>query len=222
MVAIYLDSADLDEMWKWRDKVSGYTTNPSLMRKAGVKDYLDFARNVLQAIQDKPISFEVTSDDQVSMEAQARLLASLAPNVVVKIPITNTRGEYTSFVMGALRRDNIKINVTAVMTEEQVSHAAAFSPEIISIFCGRIQDTGRSPIPILNWAMQFKAYHTKILWASARSVYSVKEAEQFCDIITLSPDLLAKLDLFGKDLTEYSLDTVKMFFNDAQKAGYVL
>ena len=219
-MVIYLDSGDLNEMARWNDKVQGFTTNPTLARKAGVKDYIAFA--TIAADIGKPVSLEVTSDDPVSMEAQARRLAALSPNVVVKIPITNTRGEYTREVMQALRRDNIKINVTAVMTEEQVSVAVAYSPEIISIFCGRIQDTGVSPIPLLNWAAQMKSSHTKILWASARSVYSVKEAEQSCDIITLSPDLLAKLDLFGKDLTEFSLETVRMFFNDAQKAGFIL
>jgi len=218
-MVIYLDSGDFAEAHRRYDKVDGYTTNPTLFRKAGVTDYLTACREFVAL--GKPVSLEVIADDPVSMEAQARTLASLGPNVVVKIPITNTRGEYTREVIQALRKDNIKINVTAVMTEEQVKVASVYSPEIISIFCGRIQDTGINPYSLLLYAKYTKTYNTKLLWASARHIYSVKEAESFCDIITLTPDLLAKIDLFGKDLTEFSLETVRMFKSDADKAGYV-
>jgi len=216
MVAIYLDSADLVEMFRLKNQVQGFTTNPTLMRKVGVTNYLDFARNVLQAIQDKPVSFEVISDDFGEMERQARLLASLAPNVYVKIPITNTKGESSVPLIGKLTEEGIKANVTAVMTRDQINAALQAQPAIISVFAGRILDTG-SQVPIRRGGP------SQFLWASAREVCHVYDAESLgYNIITLPPDLLAKLDLKGKDLTEYSRETVQMFYNDAQKAGYTL
>jgi transaldolase len=218
MVAIYLDSADLNEMIRLNDKVSGFTTNPTLMRKAGVTDYKSWAKIVLDRFPDKPVSLEVFADDFLEMKRQARIIASWGRNVYVKIPITNTLGQSSAPIVKHLSDEGIKVNVTAVMTREQMKEISPSHPEIISVFCGRIQDTGRlSPIP-----SPYKNV-SKILWASTRSVGDVYHAENVgYDIITLSPELIAKLPLKDKDLTQYSLETVKMFHDDAQKAGYTL
>lgn len=222
---IFLDSGDINEILKWvkNPLVEGVTTNPTLMRKAGVKDYEGFAKDIL-ANTDKPVSFEVFSDDFGEMERQARLISSWGKNVYVKIPITNTKGE--SSVPLIKRLLDIKLNITAVFTPEQVKLLPIFvSPTIISIFAGRIADTGRNPVTIVSrikselfWA------NAKILWASSREVlniYQVKESG--ADIITCTPDLIEKYEkLKGKDLTEFSLDTVKMFYNDAKASGFKL
>jgi len=220
MVKVFLDSADLSEMIRLKDHVSGFTTNPTLMRKARVQDYKSWAKIVLDHFPDKPVSFEVIADDFDEMERQARLLASWGPNVYVKIPITNTKGESSVPLIEKL--SDLNLNITAVMTAEQVHelHGIAKSHHIISIFAGRMADTGVDPTGLIKFAVQLRC---QVLWASAREIFNVRQAEEaMADIITLTPDLFSKLALRHKDLTEYSLDTVKMFYNDAQKAGYTL
>jgi len=221
VVSVYLDSGDVAMMQLYGDRVSGFTTNPSLARAAGVTDYQQFAMSALQAAQDKPVSFEVFADDLVEMERQARIISSWGENVYVKIPCTLTNGKSTGLLVSKLGKRGIKVNVTAVCTFQQISEMARFiwagTPAILSIFCGRIADTGRDPIPFITKALQQKHAKTKILWASTREVYNVKQAEMAgADIITMTPDLIKKMSLFGKDLAEYSLETVKMFFNDGK------
>lgn len=203
------------------DKVQGFTTNPTLMRKAGVKDYKSWAKIILDRFPTKPVSFEVIADDFTEMERQARLLASWGPNVYVKIPITNTQGD--SAIPLIERLEGINLNVTAVMTEEQIdSLRKVMKSGIVSIFAGRIADTGRDPMHYVAHAAQYGMPY-EVLWASAREVYNVYQAEQCgANIITLPPDLLYKLHMKGKSLELHSLDTVDMFYEDAQKAGYSL
>lgn len=218
MVEIWLDSADINEMIRLAPKVSGFTTNPTLMRKANVHDYKSWAKIVLDHFPDKPVSFEVIADDFNEMERQARLLASWGKNVYVKIPITNTRGESSIPLIAKLGSEGIRINVTAVMTNSQLWEAVAYEPEIISIFCGRIEDTGQ-PLPYGSGTPS----KSKFLWASSRAIGDYYRAIPLgYDIITLTPELVSKLDLKGKDLTQFSRETVQMFYNDAQKAGYVI
>lgn len=229
MVEIYLDSADINEMIRLKDKVSGFTTNPTLMRKANVHDYKSWAKIILDHFPDKPVSLEVIGDDWNTIYDQAIKLSSWGENVYVKVPIVLTDGVPTHDMVKALMRENVKVNVTAVMTEDQM-RALAHSmrrgfPAVVSIFAGRIADTGRDPVISINQACQIFDHlpEVRILWASAREVLNVKQAaETRCHIITLPPDLLAKLYLVGKDLTEFSIETSKMFYNDAQKAGYSL
>jgi transaldolase len=227
MVKIYLDSASISEMHKWHDKVDGYTSNPTLMRKAGVTDYKSFAMDAIAL--EKPISLEVIGDDANSIIDQARLLSSWGENVYVKVPIVFTNGAPTYATIQALMRQNVKVNITAVMTDEQMRAIAQLTrrnwPTIVSVFAGRIADTGRDPVISINQACVTFVHlpEVKVLWASAREVYNVTQASQTkCDIITLSPDLIAKLDFTGKDLTEFSVETSRMFYNDAQIAGYQL
>jgi transaldolase len=213
MVAIYLDAADLKDVERYADdaRISGFTTNPSLMKKAGICDYRSFARAVLAKAGDKPVSFEVLADGFREMERQAREIASWGANVYVKLPITNTRGESIVPLLDAL--GELNLNITAVMTLEQTKelHEWVRPHHIVSVFAGRIMDTGQLPPKV--------AYsgHCRTLWASAREVYHVTLAEEYCyDIITLTPDLVAKLALKDKDLTEYSLETVRQFANDGR------
>ena len=216
MVEVYLDSASIPEMTKWSDKVRGFTTNPTLMRKANIADYKNWAQEVISRFPDKPISFEVIADDFSEMERQARLLASWGPNVYVKIPITNTKGESSIPLIAGLSSEGIKVNVTGVMTTEQISEVNLALPAIISIFAGRIQDTGTKAPDV--WI-----YGSTCLWASSRSLWDLYLAKRAgYKIITMTPDLIAKLDMKGKDLTEFSRETVAMFYNDAMKAGYQL
>ena len=226
MVKIFCDSADLKQMLAMRTCVQGYTTNPALMRKAGVTDYRAFAHQVVEAIPDLPVSFEVFADEINEMERQAREIASWGENVYVKIPVTNTLGESTARLVSVLSGDGVKLNVTAIFTFEQIETVArslyAATPAIMSIFAGRIADTGVCPDPFFIKARHVKRAQTEILWASTRELYNIREAESLCDIITVTPDMLAKLGLFGRDLAQYSLETVQMFFNDAQAAGYQL
>ena len=209
--------------------VKGFTTNPSLMRKAGVKDYKKFAKDLLKTIKTKPISFEVFSDDFKEMERQARQISSWGKNVYIKIPITDTRGESSFDLIKKLSRDGIKINVTAIMTLEQVKHIAkAFyfvTPAIISVFAGRIADTGRDPVPVMQSAAQFlkKFPKAELLWASPRQPYDLFVATKAgCDIITVFPEIINRLNRIGKIPEVFSLDTVKMFYKDARAAGYKL
>lgn len=222
---IFLDSGDLTAMLKLNPKIEGITTNPSLARASGVTDFRSFAHQAIAASSGKPISLEVFADDLVEMERQAREISSWGPNVYVKIPCTLTNGRSTGLLVSKLGRRGIKINVTAVLTFQQVSEMCRFiwvgTPAILSIFCGRIADTGRDPVPFITKALQQKHDKTKILWASTREVLNVKQADSAgADIITMTPDLIKKMELFGKDLAEYSLETVKQFHRDGQ--GWVI
>jgi len=228
-VKIFADGADLQEMIAMSEKsyISGLTTNPTLMRKAGVLDYRKFARDVLTEIQSKPISFEVFSDDLTEMKNQALEIASWGENVYVKIPISNTLGLSTSDVVYELTRAGVKVNVTAIMTTNQVEEiAASLNPKIpsyISVFAGRIADTGRDPIPTLKKSLEILQTNSlaELIWASPRELLNVIQADQInCHVITATKDILAKLSLLGHNLEDYSLDTVKMFRNDALASAY--
>jgi len=225
----FMDGADLATMKEMHKQgiVQGFTTNPSLMRKAGVSDYGAFAREVLAAIPDMPISFEVFSDDFASMEREARIITAWGGNVYVKIPITNTRGESSAPLVRKLSGEGISLNVTAILTTDQVRTAAeALNPKvpsIVSVFAGRIADTGRDPAPIMSESAVILKKNPKaeLLWASSRELLNVFQAEACgCRIITVTPDILKKLAMIGKDLHELSLDTVRMFYKDAQSAGF--
>ncbi len=224
---IYLDGADLAQMQKFRKNplIRGWTTNPSLMRQSGVTDYEAFAKEAIELSEGLPISFEVFSDEWEEMEYQARKIAAWGESVFVKIPVTNTKGESAAPLIRKLSDDGIACNVTAVFTEEQVMTVSqAMNNGIISIFAGRIADAGEDYESIIANAVAYVPSPIKILWASTREVFNIYLAEKhYCHIITVSPDLLAKYEKYkGKDLTEFSLDTVKMFYNDAKKAGYSL
>lgn len=230
-VKIFADGADaagMIEMYK-KPYIRGFTTNPTLMRKAGVSDYRTFAREVLAAIPDRPISFEVLSDDFREMDRQAREIAGWGPNVYVKIPVTNTEGAPSYELVRTLGNAGIKLNVTAVFTLQQVrdvvAHLSAATPSCISVFAGRIADTGIDPIPHMAEALAIvhQLPRTELIWASPREVLNVFHADSIgCDIITVTNDLLAKLPYCGKDLRQFSLETVRMFCDDAAKAGYQL
>ncbi|HTX19872.1 MAG TPA: transaldolase [Bacteroidota bacterium] len=207
--------------------IAGFTTNPTLMRKAGVSDYEGFAREVLSTVKEKPVSFEVFSDDFGEMEAQALKIASWGENVYVKIPVTNTRQESSVRLIERLSKAGIKLNVTAMLTAGQVSEvlpALARGPaSFVSIFAGRIADSGIDPVPIMKEALAMLKSQpkTELIWASPRELYNVVQASQIgCHIITATDDVLKKLPLLGKDLLTFSLDTVKMFYDDAKAAGY--
>lgn len=228
-IKIFSDGADLDSIIEARQRglVKGFTTNPTLMAKAGVTNYLMFAREVLRIVTDLPVSFEVFSDDFEGMRRQALVLDALAPNVYVKIPITNTKGESACPLIGDLSACGLKLNITAMMTLAQVrAVAAVLAPEssaFISVFAGRIADSGRDPLPLMKEALEILRPRPKaeLLWASPREALNILQAEWIgCPIITVTPDLLAKAANFGKDLDQFSLDTVKMFYNDARKSGF--
>jgi transaldolase len=231
-IKIFADGASLASMLESaRDpRIAGFTTNPTLMRKAGVADYRAFARDVLAAIRDKPISFEVFADDVAGMRRQAREIATWAGNVYVKIPVTNTRGEPSTDLIQELAAAGVKLNVTAICTLDQVRDVARAlaggAPSVISVFAGRIADTGRDPIPLMRAALAIcRAADRRIelLWASPREALNIVQAADIgCDIITVTPDLLAKLALYGKELGVFSLETVQMFHRDAEAAGYKL
>ena len=204
-----------------RNQVDGFTTNPTLAKDAGVTDYPSFIDRALTFSDGKPISFEVFADELVEMERQAKVISSKGENVYVKIPCTLTNGRSTGLLVSKLTRKGIKVNVTAICTFEQISEMARFlyvgTPSILSIFCGRIADTGRDPVPFITKALQQKHDKTQILWASTREVFNIKQADAAgADIITITPALLEKMKLFGKDLAEYSLDTVKQFHKDSK------
>lgn len=235
-IDVYADGANLDEMRRLVNdpRVKGFTTNPTLMRAAGVERYRAFALKALEVARGKPISFEVVSDDFAEMERQARAIAEWggsARNAYVKIPITNTRGEPSTGVIASLVADHVPVNVTAVFTPGQVDAicravGATTAPLIVSIFAGRVADAGVDPLSHVKKCVEVlrdSIPMARVLWASPRQVYDVVLAEAAgCDIITMTPTLLAKLDGFGRDLTEFSLDTVRMFDRDAQEAGYAL
>ena len=228
---IFADGADLASILALASdpRIDGFTTNPTLMRRAGVEDYCGFARDVLAAVGSRPVSFEVFADDLDEMLRQGLLIGSWGPNVYVKIPVTNTLGEPTSRVIKELSSEGVHVNVTAMMTLEQVEQVlgvAADGPEhVISVFAGRIADTCRDPLPVMRAAVELLRPHPQLelLWASPREVLNVAQAESAgVHIITLTDDLLAKLGNRGRDLEEFSLDTVKMFRRDAVAAGYRL
>jgi transaldolase len=230
-VKIFADGADLAGMVEMSAKphIAGLTTNPTLMRKAGVADYRAFAREVLAAIPDKPISFEVFSDDFADMERQANEIAGWGENVYVKIPVTNTKCESAAPLVRRLARAGVKQNLTALATLAQVrevSEALAGGPSsYVSVFAGRIADTGRDPVPMMAAAVEIlKAHPTQeLIWASPRELLNIFQADAIgCHVITVTHDLLKKLALVGKDLAEYSLETVKMFHDDARGAGFTL
>lgn len=224
---IYADGSDPDEMVAAIETVSGFTTNPTLMRKAGITDYESFAKDVISKIPSLPISFEVFADDLDGMESQAQKLASFGDNVYVKIPVTNTKGISTAPLISRLSGQGIKINVTAVFTCQQIDiicEALQYqTPAILSIFAGRIADTGRDPKEYIRYGLHKAPQNVEVLWASCREVYNIVEAADVgCHIITVPNSILAKLKLTNKDLTEYSLETVKMFYNDAVRSGFTL
>jgi transaldolase len=230
-VKLFQDGADLGAMVSARDRrtVAGFTTNPTLMRKAGITDYKAFAKKAIVAIPDMPISFEVFSDDFETMEREAREIASWGGDTYIKIPITNTKSESAAALIHKLSAEGFSLNVTAILTLEQVEAvAAAANPKartIVSVFAGRIADTGVDPVPLMTKAVALLKHLPKaeLLWASPREVLNVIQADECgCHIITATPDIIAKMPLFGKSLAQYSLETVKMFHDDARAAGFRL
>jgi transaldolase len=230
-IDLYQDGANIEDMRRAYAEgvVRGFTTNPTLMRKAGVTDYQSFALEAIKAIPDLPISFEVFSDDFLSMEREARIIAGWGGNTFIKVPITNTKGESAIPLIAKLSAEGYSLNITAVTTIAQVQDIVrAVEPSsrsIVSVFAGRIADTGRDPVPMMREAAALVSALKggQLLWASPREVLNVIQAQEAgCHIITATPDILAKLSLFGKDLDEYSLETVKMFYDDACRAGYQL
>jgi transaldolase len=230
-VKLFADGADkngMSQMYR-NPLIRGFTTNPTLMRKAGITDYEAFAREVLEAIPDRPISFEVFSDEFSEMERQAKKMASWGENVYVKVPVTNSKGESSARLVQNLTAAGIKLNVTALLTLEQVHQVSEAlsggAPAVISVFAGRIADTGRDPVPVMVEALALikNSPNIELLWASPRELLNVFQADALgCHIITATNDILQKLELVGKDLGEYSLETVLMFRSDAVKANYQL
>jgi len=209
--------------------IKGFTTNPTLMHKVGLTDYRAFARDIVAAIPDRPISFEVFSDDFDEMERQAREIATWGENVYVKIPVTNTRREPAYDLVRLLANEGVKLNITAIMTIDQVRAVVDAvkdgAPSCVSVFAGRIADTGRDPVPIMAECVSIlkAAPQSELIWASPRELLNIIQADEIgCHIITVTNDILKKLPLIGKDLGDYSLDTVKMFFEDGRKAGFSL
>jgi transaldolase len=230
-VKIFADGADkagMIEMYR-NPKIHGFTTNPTLMRKAGVKDYETFARDILAQISDRPVSLEVFADEFPEMECQARIIAGWGSNVVVKIPVTNTRRESSASLVRRLSHDGITVNVTAILTLQQVEIISAVlrggAPAYVSVFAGRIADTGRDPVPIMASAVEMltAAPNVELIWASPRELLNVVQADGVgCHVITATNDILKKLGLIGKDLSDYSLETVRMFYTDACASGFAL
>lgn len=228
-IKLYCDGANFDDIVSMAKNplISGFTTNPTLVRKAGVTDYEAFGRKVLAAVPNRPISLEVFADNLNQMESQGRAIAEWGKNVNVKIPVTNTKREFAGPIIQRLSRDGIILNVTAIMTLDQVKRVAQVldpnTPAIVSVFAGRIADTGIDPVPLMAKAVELLKDRPKaeLLWASPRELLNIFQADSIgCQIITATADILGKLKLVGKNLDDYSLDTVKMFYNDAQAAGY--
>jgi transaldolase len=228
-IKLFSDGADLATILEFYRKpwIKGFTTNPTLMRKAGILDYEAFARNLLRAIPDRPVSLEVFANDEDRMEAQARAIASWGPNVNVKIPVTDQNGIFMGPLIQRLSRAGITVNVTAILTLHQVERVAAAldpaTPAIVSVFAGRIADTGVDPVPIMRRARLLlnARPRAELLWASPRELLNIFQADSAgCHIITVPPDILNKLSLVGKDLANYSLETVSMFHRDAHAAAY--
>lgn len=230
-VKIFADGADKPGMLEMYEKsfIKGLTTNPTLMKKAGVADYRAFCKDILMSIKDKPLSFEVFSDDFDEMERQAMEIASWGDNVYVKIPVTNTKQEPCYALVKKLAEKKVKMNVTAIMTLEQVRNVVSSLnpnvPSYVSVFAGRIADTGRDPVPMMTDAVKIlkAAPAAELIWASPRELLNIFQADEIgCQVITVTNDILKKLNLVGFDLDVYSLDTVKMFYSDAEAAGYKL
>ncbi len=230
-VKIFADGADKTAMLEIYQKpfIKGLTTNPTLMNKAGIRDYRAFCKDILIFIKDKPLSFEVFSDDFKEMERQALEIASWGDNVYVKIPITNTKSETCYALVRKLAKEKVKLNVTALMTLDQVSNVVESLdisvPSYISIFAGRVADTGRDPLPLMIEALNRIKVNplSELIWASPRELLNIFQADDIgCHVITVTSDILKKLSLVGYDLDKYSLDTVKMFYNDAIVAGFKL
>jgi len=228
-IAIYADGANMKDILYFNSKkfIKGLTTNPTLMKKSGIKNYQKFALDVLKIVKKKPISFEVFSDDFKEMYRQAKIISSWGDNVFVKIPVTNTKGISSYKLISKLSNEGIKLNVTAVLLQDQVNNIVKSlnkkTRSIISIFAGRIADTGRDPVPLVKKSVLLtkKYKNIQILWASTRESLNIFQAQKInCDIITVTTDILSKVNIFGYDLKKYSLDTVKMFYYDATKAGY--
>ena len=230
-IAVYADGADVREMIAAREGgiVNGFTTNPTLMRKSGITDYAAFAREALDATAGMPISFEVFADDFDEMERQAKLITTWGEAVFVKIPITNTKKESSIPLIERLSAAGVKLNITAILTLDQVRDVVRVldpnTPAIVSVFAGRLADTGRDPVPLMREAAEIVKAKPKaqLLWASPRELLNIIQAEEVgCHIITVTADILKKLSMVGKSLDELSLDTVKMFYNDAAAAGFRL
>lgn len=230
-VKIFADGADKAGMLEMYSKpfVKGLTTNPTLMKKAGITDYRAFCKDILTVIKDKPLSFEVFSDDFSEMERQALEIASWGENVYVKIPVTNTKQETCYALVKKLANQNVKLNVTALMTLDQVSNVVTSLdpnvPSYVSVFAGRVADTGYDPVPMMAKAVDLLkvAPASELIWASPRELLNIFQADDIgCHVITVTNDILKKLSLVGYDLDQYSLDTVKMFYKDAVDAGFKL
>lgn len=230
-VKIFGDGADIAGILALSRKsyIKGFTTNPTLMRKAGVPDYEVFAAQVLEHIKDRPVSFEVIADEEDAMEAQAKFIATWADNVYVKIPVMNTQRAPMYKLIRRLSQDGVQVNVTALMTIEQVREVSKAlrdgAPSNVSVFAGRIADTGRDPVPMMAEAAKILREHgdSELIWASPRELLNIFQADAIgCDIITVTSDIMKKLELIGKDLEDFSLETVKMFYTDAVESGYVL
>jgi transaldolase len=228
---IFADGAELEGMLALyrQPHIKGFTTNPTLMRKAGISNYRSFAQEVLAAIPDRPISFEVFSDEFEEMERQAREIATWGELVYVKLPVTNTKRAPAYDLIHRLSHAGVKVNVTAVMTLDQVGHVTnalkGGAASNVSVFAGRIADTGRDPVPLMTDAIDILRAepNAELIWASPRELLNIFQADAIgCHIITVTHDILKKLPIVGKDLGEYSLDTVKMFYEDARVAGYTL
>jgi transaldolase len=228
---IFADGADLDGILRLAEDpmIKGFTTNPTLMWKAGLTDYADFAQRLLERIRDKPISFEVFADDETEMRRQAKQLAAWGPNVYVKIPVTTTSGESMAPLVRELSEDGVQVNVTALFTTAQVelitAAVAEGAPSCISVFAGRIADAGVDPLPIMQRSVDIMADapRAELIWASPREVLNLVQADQVgCHIITMTHDLLPKVKSLGKDLEQFSLETVQMFHRDAAAAGFTL
>lgn len=230
-IKIFADGADkisMIDMYK-KSYIKGLTTNPTLMRNAGIKDYRSFCKDILKTVNEKPISFEVFSDDFDEMKRQALEISSWGENVYVKIPVTNTKGESCYSMVKSLVENKVKVNVTAIMTLSQIRSVANVLdnevPSFVSVFAGRIADTGIDPVPLMSQALSILKPKTssELIWASPRELLNIFQANEIgCHVITVTNDILKKLALIEKDLTEFSLDTVKMFYEDAVSAGYKL
>ena len=230
-VKLYADGADRDGMLEMYQEpyIQGFTTNPTLMKKAGISDYEAFAHDILQAIPDRPISFEVFADEFDEMERQALKIRTWGENVYVKIPVSNTRQEMSYGLVRRLSDAGVRLNITAILTLSQVqavADAVEDGPEsIVSVFAGRIADTGLDPVPLMSEALEIlqAAPKAELLWASPREVLNIYQANSIgCHIITATNDIIRKLSLASKDLAQYSLETVQMFYDDATRAGYQL
>ena len=230
-IKIFSDGANLQdiEAMSKLNYISGLTTNPTLMKAEGIKDYEGFSKEALKIVNNKPISFEVFADDLETIYKQAKVISSWGKNVFVKLPITNTKREFIGEVAKKLSNEGVKINVTAILSTEQVENISkSLNPEvesIISVFAGRIADTGIDPIPVMKEASNILKSNPKseLLWASPREILNIYQADHIgCHIITVTPDVLKKLNLYGKDLNEYSLETVKMFYKDAKESNFTI